>query len=158
MTEVLRLAEAADVDELVALENAIFPEDAWSRGSFERELANPHACYLVLVPERRHRPVLGYAGLLASPPDGDIQTVALAEELRGRGLGRALVSALLDEAERRGVTALFLEVRADNPAAQSLYRSLGFEDVGLRRRYYRGGVDALTMRRVTPARRAEERA
>lgn len=154
MTVVLRRAEPADVDELVVLETAIFPDDAWSRRSFERELANPHCFYLVAVPDGERRPVLGYAGLLAAPPDGDIQTVALAPELRGRGLGRVLVLALLDEAERRGITAVFLEVRADNAVARALYASLGFEQLGVRPRYYRDGIDALTMRRAAPEPRA----
>ncbi|HEY8591102.1 MAG TPA: ribosomal protein S18-alanine N-acetyltransferase [Naasia sp.] len=157
MTAVLRPAEPGDLDDMVALENAIFPDDAWSRQSFERELANPHCSYLVLVPEGEDRPVLGYGGLLASPPDGDIQTVALAEDLRGRGLGRVLVRALLDEAERKGVTSVFLEVRADNAVAQALYASMGFEALGVRPRYYKGGIDAVTMRRTAPEPQYERR-
>jgi ribosomal-protein-alanine N-acetyltransferase len=62
-----------------------------------------------------------------------------------RGVGRALLRAILDRA--RGAT-VFLEVRTDNESAINLYRSEGFEVIGTRRRYYRpSGADAFTMRR-----------
>jgi ribosomal protein S18 acetylase RimI-like enzyme len=67
------------------------------------------------------------------------------------GLGRGLMHALITQARRRGVAELFLEVRADNPIARTLYESLGFEQIGLRRRYYRGGIDAVLMRLEVPA-------
>ena len=64
---------------------------------------------------------------------------------QGRGIGRRLLDELLDFADG-GV--VFLEVRTDNEAAIALYRSVGFEQIGLRRRYYRvSGADAYTMRR-----------
>ena len=58
---------------------------------------------------------------------------------------------LLNEARRRGAEELFLEVRVDNEGAQALYRELGFETVSVRKRYYKGGIDALTMKLVVPA-------
>ena len=55
--------------------------------------------------------------------------------------------ALIAETRRRGARELFLEVRADNPGAQTLYRELGFEEIGVRPRYYQpDGVDAIVMR------------
>jgi ribosomal-protein-alanine N-acetyltransferase len=65
---------------------------------------------------------------------------------QGRGIGRRLLSELLDFADG-GV--VFLEVRTDNESAIALYRSVGFEQIGLRQRYYRiSGADAYTMRRA----------
>jgi ribosomal-protein-alanine N-acetyltransferase len=97
--------------------------------------------------------LLGYAGLLAPKGggQGDVQTIAVAPAARGMGLGRGLMHALITESRRRGLAELFLEVRADNPIARSLYRSLGFEEIGLRPRYYRHGIDAVTMRLTVPA-------
>ena len=96
--------------------------------------------------------LLGYAGLLAPKGggQGDVQTIAVAPAARGMGLGRGLMHALITESRRRGVSELFLEVRADNPIARSLYRSLGFEEIGLRPRYYRHGIDAVMMRLAVP--------
>jgi ribosomal-protein-alanine acetyltransferase len=120
-----------------------------------RELESPHGYYLVAVdddeddPERR---LLGYAGLLApsGSAQGDIQTIAVAPFVRGIGLGRGLMHALITQARRRHLAELFLEVRADNPIARALYESLGFEEIGVRRRYYRGGIDAVLMRLAVP--------
>lgn len=96
--------------------------------------------------------LLGYAGLLAPAGggQGDVQTIAVAPSTRGIGLGRALMHALITEARRRHVAEIFLEVRADNPIARALYDSLGFEQIGVRRRYYRGGIDAVHMRLIVP--------
>jgi ribosomal protein S18 acetylase RimI-like enzyme len=76
-----------------------------------------------------------------------VQTIAVAPRSQGRGLGRALLDALLAEARRRGCTQVFLEVLDTNEAAISLYEKSGFERQGRRRDYYGQGADALVMRK-----------
>lgn len=145
----LRRATRADLAQLVALEQRIFVTDAWPRRLWQSELESAHTWYLVVVPADAPQQVLGYAGLLALPgaDDGDVQTIGLAGELRGHGVGRELMRQLHEEARRRGVREMFLDVRVDNPVAQGLYRSLGYEQIGLRKGYYQpDNVDALTMR------------
>ncbi|TAM69570.1 MAG: ribosomal-protein-alanine N-acetyltransferase [Microbacteriaceae bacterium] len=91
----------------------------------------------------------GYAGLLASrgAAEAEIQTIAVAPHARRHGIGRALIAALIAEASERGARDVFLEVRADNPGAQTLYHSFGFEQIGVRSHYYQpDGVDALVMK------------
>ena len=147
MAWALRPATIADLEAIMALERETFPTDAWSAGTMSRELDDPHGHYLVAVSAGDR--IDGYAGLLcpSGAEDADIQTVAVSAPARRQGLGRALVTALLAEAARRGARRVFLEVRADNPPAQELYRSLGFAEVGVRRGYYQpDGVDALVMR------------
>jgi len=145
-----RRAAPGDVDELMELELAIYPDDPWSRDTMAAELANEHAYYLVALAE--DGAIDAYAGLLApiGTGQGDIQTVTVAPRARRNGLARSMLLQLLNEARRRGAGELFLEVRHDNPGAQALYAELGFEVVGVRKRYYRGGVDALTMKLVVP--------
>ena len=59
--------------------------------------------------------------------------------------------SLIDEARQRGASEIFLEVRADNPGAQALYESLGFEGIAIRPRYYQpDDVDAIVMRLSIP--------
>jgi ribosomal-protein-alanine N-acetyltransferase len=89
----------------------------------------------------------GYVGLFAVPPEADVQTIAVAPRSQGRGLGRELLDALVVEAQRRGCTQLFLEVRVDNAAAIGLYERAGFERQGRRTNYYGNGIDALVLRR-----------
>lgn len=146
----LRRATADDVPAIMELETAMFPDDAWSTESMAREVAGEHGLYLVALGD--DGALDGYAGLLA--PDGsgqgDIQTIAVADRARRRGLGRTLVLALLNEARRRGAAEVFLEVRADNPGARALYEGLGFVEIAVRPRYYRGGIDAVIMRLAVP--------
>ncbi len=146
----IRSAVAMDLAAIMRLERSSFPTDAWSEAMMREELASPHNRYLVLDEAGR---LAGYAGLRApvGARDGDVQTIAIEEAARGRGQGRALLRALLTEASERGIREVFLEVRADNPVAQTLYRSEGFADVGRRPRYYQpDDVDALVMRIDVP--------
>jgi ribosomal-protein-alanine acetyltransferase len=147
----LRRATAADLDAIMALERATFPDDAWSTSSMRAELAGPHGHYVVALADAGE--ILGYAGLLApeGAGQGDIQTIAVAEGARGRGIGRALMDELLAEAGRRGADEVFLEVRAGNEPAQRLYASLGFERIAVRPHYYQPDhEDAWVMRRTAP--------
>jgi ribosomal-protein-alanine acetyltransferase len=154
----LRRASEDDLEALMELERSTFETDAWSERSMRSEITGQHGYYLVAVdpdaPARdQGRRIHGYGGLLAprGSQDADIQTIAVAPGARRHGLGRALMNALVSEARRRGARQVFLEVRADNPGAQSLYRSLGFEEIGVRPRYYQpDGVDALVMRLTVP--------
>ena len=142
----MRPATLGDLDAIMGLERSSFPTDAWSDAMMREELASPHGWYVVVEEAGR---VIGYAGLRVArgAEDADVQTIALADGYRGRGRGRKLLGALLDEAGRRGVRHVFLEVRADNPVAQKLYLSEGFVEVGRRPRYYQpDDVDAIVMR------------
>lgn len=140
----LRDASLADLDDITALESALFGSDAWSREMLREELAGANRRYIVLVDADDS--IRGYAGLLVLGTDGDIQTIAVAPELRGAGHGRAVMNELLDEAARRGASQVFLEVRADNPPARGLYASLGFAEIGVRPGYYQPeGIDAVVM-------------
>jgi len=144
----LRPATPADLDAIMAIENASFPTDAWSRESMAAELGTAYSHYIV---DEEDGAIIGYAGLRSIPgnTDADIQTIALTEARRGEGRGRALLRTLLAEASSRGAREVFLEVRADNPSAEGLYRSEGFEEIGRRPRYYQpDDVDAIVMKAV----------
>ena len=149
----LRRANPDDVAAIMELERSIFVSDAWSERSMLAEVTGAHGYYLVAFEPETPERIDGYAGLLAprGGGEGDIQTIAVAPHARRRGLGRTLMLALIGEARRRGAREVFLEVRADNPGAQTLYRELGFEEIGVRPRYYQpDGVDAVVMRLAVP--------
>ena len=142
----LRTATADDLGAIMALERASFPTDAWSETLMAAELSSPHGRYVVDVEAGR---LAGYGGVRAvqGAADADIQTIAIAEHARGTGRGRALRHALLAAARERGAREVFLEVRADNPVAESLYVSEGFTEIARRPRYYQpDDVDAVVMR------------
>ena len=142
-----------DVPAVVALERALFPDDPWTAEQAWSELAGvPDSRWYVVV-EGNHqagdgRGLVGYAGLWCHEDAADVQTLAVAPQWQGLGTGRLLLGALLDEAARRHVREVLLEVRADNSAALRLYAGSGFERIGIRRGYYAAGqVDALVLRR-----------
>ncbi|MDN4616178.1 ribosomal protein S18-alanine N-acetyltransferase [Leifsonia sp. F6_8S_P_1B] len=149
----LRRAGEDDVPAIMELERSTFVSDAWSERSMRSEVTGQHGYYLVAFEPEHPERIDGYAGLLAprGSGEGDIQTIAVAPHARRHGLGRALMLALIGEARTRGARDVFLEVRADNPGAQTLYRALGFEEIGVRPRYYQpDGVDAIVMRLTVP--------
>ncbi|WP_308220943.1 ribosomal protein S18-alanine N-acetyltransferase [Microbacterium sp. CIAB417] len=142
----IRPATADDLVAIMAVENASFPTDAWSAETMAAELAGEHSHYIV---DEEGGVVIGYAGLrgVRGAADADVQTIALLDAHRGAGRGRALLRTLLAEASARGAREVFLEVRADNPAAEGLYTSEGFVELGRRPRYYQpDDVDAIVMR------------
>lgn len=147
-THRIRSADASDLDAIMAIEHASFGASAWDRETMRAEIGSEWGRYILA--EDADGATLGYAGLRAVGVEGDVQTIAVDADARGRGIGRALLAELLAEAQRRGVRELFLEVRADNPVARSLYASVGFVDIGVRPRYYQPeDVDAVVMKRVS---------
>jgi len=76
----------------------------------------------------------------------EIVNVAVLPALRGRGIGRSLLSFFLEQGRLRGVRRAVLEVRDGNMAARTLYGRCGFVQVGVRKAYYAGsGEDALVL-------------
>jgi ribosomal-protein-alanine N-acetyltransferase len=143
---VLRAMSGADVPAVHVLEQHLFPEDAWSEEMLRGELAGQPGTRHYVVAEAPGGELVGYAGLAAAGGQADVQTIGVRADRRGSGIGAALLTELLDEAARRDSEAVFLEVRADNDAARRLYRRFGFDEVGLRKRYYQpSNVDAIVM-------------
>ena len=134
----------ADIPAVHELEERLFPVDAWPRQMFVDELSQPETRRYLIA--ETSDGIIGYAGLMCIEPIADVQTIAVVPEYEGKGIGSALLRELISEGRRRGAADLLLEVRADNPRAQQLYRRFGFEQIHVRRKYYRDGVDALIMR------------
>ena len=140
----------SDAARCAELENVLFDgDDPWPEAAFVRELAVAHNRY---VGARVDDLLVGYAGIARlgrTPPfEYEIHTIGVDPEFQGQGIGRRMMTDLLDFTGPDGV--VYLEVRTDNEPAIALYESLGFARVGLRKRYYRTGADAYTMKRDAP--------
>ena len=129
---VIRRMTLADVPQVHGIEHSTFATP-WSLDSFEKEAVNPCARYLVADLDGK---VIGFAGLWLVLDEGHVTNIAIAEDYRGKGYGRALTQALMQYASNLGITYVTLEVRRSNERAQNLYKSLGFVSVGVRKRYY----------------------
>jgi [ribosomal protein S18]-alanine N-acetyltransferase len=137
-----------DVEPLLALERELFGRSAWSAETFWSELAHPLSrWYVVAAMTAAPDELVGYAGLLVLDGDADVQTIAVAPQVQGRGVGGTLIDALITRARLRSAASVLLEVRADNGSAIGLYSKRGFERIAIRRRYYQPeDIDAWVMR------------
>lgn len=140
----IRRMTVADVAQVHALEVATFAMP-WSRQSFVEEMER-NACARYLVAEEDNGDILAYAGAWVIFDEAHVTNVAVAAARRGQGIGRAIMEALMRYVANLGARYLTLEVRRSNATAQGLYRSLGFTELGVRKRYYEdNGEDALLM-------------
>ena len=131
-----------DVDAVAAIEAATFPTP-WSREAFTSEMRNVAARYLVAEKDGQ---VVGFAGAWIILDESHVTNIAVLKEHRGQGIGRELTAGLMQYLSNLGAAYVTLEVRRSNTVAQSLYKSLGFIQLGVRKRYYEdNGEDALIM-------------
>ncbi len=138
-------ARASDLDAVVLLEAACFQHEAWSRNMLASELDRPAGIFLVARTSATDA-IVGYAIALRAGDVLEVLKVAVDPASRRSGAGRALVGAL--HAAAGWADEAWLEVRTDNPGARALYHACGYEDVGVRKRYYADGCDAWVMRRA----------
>jgi ribosomal-protein-alanine N-acetyltransferase len=139
----IRPAQRADLLAVVRIEQACFSQP-WPFTAFEQFLGESG----FLVADRDGE-ILGYlvSDLVsnAGRPIGHVKDLAVREDARGNGLGRALLERGLFALSFEGAALVKLEVRETNEAALSLYRSVGFEPLRRISRYYEDGEDALVM-------------
>jgi len=160
----------ADAPACARIEEKVFADQSpWSEQSFRDEINQKATRFLALrlanaedlqsagikLPgDLEPGQLVGFAGIAQRGraneiPDYEILTIAVDPRVQGAGWGRLLLSALLEGTE---AGAVFLEVRQGNEPAINLYKTCGFEVVGVRRGYYQPqGADAIVMRRLPVA-------
>jgi ribosomal-protein-alanine N-acetyltransferase len=140
----IRLASVKDVDDILAIETAQFPEP-WTRGMLLEELRNTETRRYTVAVENKH--VVGYLGLMFVMDDEmHINTIGVLPGNERRGIANSLMIEGISAATARGAERATLEVAVSNNPAQDLYRKFGFAPVGIRRNYYeKSGEDALIM-------------
>ncbi|MGE0746972.1 MAG: ribosomal protein S18-alanine N-acetyltransferase [Rhodospirillales bacterium] len=150
MSAAIETVSHADVEAIAALHARCF-DDAWDPMMIRRILAMPGAVGLVA---RDGGALAGFALARSAADECELLSLAVADDARGRGIGRRLLEAALAVAAQGGARVMFLEVAETNEVALALYRSTGFEKVGRRPDYYElkggGTLAALTMSRAVP--------
>ena len=124
-----------DVADVAALERRCFP-DPWSADSFLAEVERKPEIGHSLVLRDPAGDLAAYAVVWFIVDEIHIGNIAVSPDLRGRGLGRRLLEHILAEGRARSMAFATLEVRPSNRPAVSLYRSLGFRKVAVRKNYY----------------------
>lgn len=131
---------------MLAIEAVSFPTP-WSRGLFEEEIWRDISDAIVAEEGGGGR-LLGYAVCWTVAGESHLLNIAVSPDVRGRGVGAALLRECIRRGARAGSRLIYLEVRAGNDHAIRLYRNAGFEFAGIRRGYYTDtGEDAVVMQR-----------
>jgi [ribosomal protein S18]-alanine N-acetyltransferase len=129
-TQFLPMAES-DLDSVLRIERAIY-DFPWTRGNFRDSLRAGYSCWAA----RAEGELIGYAVMMLAAGEAHLLNLSVAAARQRRGHGRAFLAHLLAAARDHGARVLFLEVRPSNAAAQRLYATFGFEQIGVRRGYY----------------------
>lgn len=129
----IRRMIGADAPMAASLERECFSEP-WSENAYLSTLANENAVYLAA--ETEEGSLAGVCGLLDILGEGDISNVAVREAFRRQGIAERMLTELLAQGRKRGITAFTLEVRASNQAAIRLYEKFGFVCEGRRKNFY----------------------
>ena len=136
-----------DLDAVLRIENAVYPFP-WSQGNFADSLKAGYDAWIF----ETARETVGYAIMMWIPDEVHLLNLSVAAALQGRGYGRAMLAWLRADALGRGARSMMLEVRPSNEHACALYRSVGFERIGVRKGYYPAQAgereDALVLRKV----------
>lgn len=141
----VRRAEPGDLTCVHEIERASFA-DPWTLDAFRETFDQNRAWFEVAIGEQSE--VLGYAIAWMTADEAELANLAVAPGARGHHIGARLLDRMLEASKALGMRSAFLEVRASNAAALSLYVSRGFQSFGRRAKYYRRPVeDALIMRR-----------
>lgn len=143
---VIAPASDADLDAVHRLETLCFPAP-WRREFFESEMEA--AGRLNLVAKRDGR-VIGYLFAMWFFDEMHVNKIAVEENERRRGIALRLMQQCTDFAEMHEIRSISLEVRESNIGAQEFYRSLDFERLYVRPRYYPDGEAAVIMIRELP--------
>ena len=136
---------AADVVRMAALAAGLEQAPHWPVAVFEAMLdpgALPRRIVLAAEDADAGGGVLaGFAVASLTPPEAELESIAVAEAFQRKGIARRLLGELEARLRSGGVKTIWLEVRASNAGAQGLYRSLGFVESGRRPRYYADPVE-----------------
>ena len=141
----LMAATVADLEGAAALEKLCF-SSPWSANSLELLTREGIGVGYVCTRNAPEAMVTAYGGMMIAVDEGQITNIAVHPDHRGQGLGLAIVNALIKHAKAERLASISLEVRASNTPAISLYKKVGFAEVGRRKGFYtKPTEDALIM-------------
>jgi len=137
----LRACRYGDLNRVLAIEKAAFPDSPYSRLDFAFFLARPGSDFTVAVLDGQS---VGYVIAVSNASGGMIQSIAVSPDFRRGGIGEALMKSALGSLSK--YREVYLLVERNNVAAISLYRKFSFKETGtVREGYYRNGADAIEM-------------
>ena len=143
----VRIAKSSDLDDIYDLDVQTFAMP-WSKEALSYDiLENDNAFVIVAEYEGEFA---GYADIWTVLDEADLNSIAVRVDFRRKGIGDAIMLAMIEMLSTSGVATINLEVRVSNMPAIKLYKKYGFNECGVRPGYYLdNGEDALIMKRET---------
>lgn len=117
-------------------------DEFWTPGVLLSELKNENTKYIVL---KENNNILGFAGIWITPDTVELNNIVIKKDSRGKGYSKVLLEKLIEISKETSREIFTLEVSEENVVAINLYKKYGFENVGLRKKYYKGKYDAILM-------------
>lgn len=137
----LRQWTAEDIQQISEIEGRCFPKGAWTKEQIEKSF-NSDGFFSVLFEDNK---IQGYLGAVLNEWEAEIAFIAVDFPFRRQGIAQLMIKSLIDFAKSTKRDKIFLEVRASNLSAKSLYEKMGFKQYNLRKNYYEGTEDAVCM-------------
>lgn len=134
---------ARDLDEIVAIENTVYPFP-WTRGNFSDSLSAGYSAWVCRVGGE----LVGYVVVMLAVDEAHLLNISVDPRRQGLGFGARLLRHAMSVARTLGASTLLLEVRPSNERALELYRHFGFVRIGVRKGYYpahEGREDAMVL-------------
>jgi [ribosomal protein S18]-alanine N-acetyltransferase len=129
----VRVMTMTDIAHVIEIEHEAYPFP-WSEGVFRDCVRVGYLCRVIEIRGQ----ICGYGIMSFGADEAHLLNICIHPDLREHGVGRKLLTYLLDYARKAGMLEAFLEVRPSNPVAIHLYESMGFVRVGVRKGYYQG--------------------
>ena len=143
----VRIAKSSDLDDIYELDVQTFAMP-WSKEALSYDILENDSAFVIVAEYEGE--FAGYADIWTVLDEADLNSIAVRVDFRRKGIGDAIMLAMIEMLSTSGVATINLEVRVSNMPAIKLYKKYGFNECGVRPGYYLdNGEDALIMTRET---------
>ena len=132
------------LEDLELIKDTLYSEydNFWSYNILKNELLNDKTTYIVA---KENNQIVGFAGIMTCLDEATLNNIVVKKSCRGRGIGGELLDTIIELCGDLNMKTLTLEVDSSNIPAISLYKKFGFQNLGIRKKYYNHTSDAIIM-------------
>ena len=137
-----------DIQDLEEIKDVLLSDfdDFWSYEVLREELLSDSSLYIVA---KKQNEIIGFAGIKIIIDEADIMNIVVKKSYRNNGIGSLLLENLILTSNKKNLNFINLEVDCKNTIAINLYKKFGFEEISLRKNYYKNN-DAMIMKKKLP--------
>jgi [ribosomal protein S18]-alanine N-acetyltransferase len=138
----IRQMTSDDIEKVKQIEDTQY-KSPWTSMMFLNEITSNKFAHLFVLEDKDE--IIGYSGVWIVSDSATVTKVTISKERQGKGLSNLLMKDLIQRVIDANCAYISLEVRVSNKKAVQLYKKYGFEQVGVRKKYYTDGEDAFAM-------------